>query len=95
MNEQLEIRTPWVSYVGDYDEGDHLCRVYAYDMPDYAHPIIHASANTWLSREELESRQDELAFGYELRALSEWLRTDRVRGKGLSQAQSRIDQYGY
>ena len=95
MNEQLEIRTPWVSYVGDYDEGDHLCRVYAYDMPDYAHPIIHASANTWMSREELESRQDELAFGYELRALSEWLRTDRVRGKGLSQAQSRIDQYGY
>ena len=95
MDEQLKIRTPWVSYVGDFDEGDHLCRVYAYDMPDYAHPIINPTGNVWMGRDELERRRDELAFGYEPRALAEWLRTDLIRGKGLSQAQSRIDQYAY
>ncbi len=95
MDEQLKIRTPWISYVGDYDEGDHLCRVYAYDMAHYAHPIINPSANTWMGQDELEQRRDELAFGYESHALAEWLRTDLVRGKGLSQAQSRIDQYAY
>jgi hypothetical protein len=95
MDAQLKIRTPWVSYVGDYDEGDHLCRIYAYDMPEYAHPIINPSAHTWMSREALNDRADELAFGWETEALSEWLRADRVRGKGLSQAQSRVDQYAY
>ena len=95
IDEQLKIRTPWVSWVGDYEEGDHLCRVYAYDLPDHAQPIADGQIRAWMTVDELEARGDELAFGYEPLAASEWLRTDLVRGKGLAQAQCRVDQYAY
>ena len=37
--ETLKIETPWVTYVGDFDEGDHLSRVYAFAMNDNGFPV--------------------------------------------------------
>ncbi len=94
LRDQLRIETPWVSYVGDFDEGDHLCRTYAYVLTGLGFPVPYRSGQ-WLSRTQLESAGDDLAFGYELEALDRWLDPTIVRGKGLTQAQSRVNQYAF
>jgi hypothetical protein len=88
--ETIGIEPPWVSYVGDYDEADHLCRVYGYTLPGRGFPVPYRGAS-WRPVEEITDR----AFGYEARAIADWLDPKPVRGKGLTQAQSRIDQYAY
>ena len=35
------------------------------------------------------------SFGYEAQAIADWQDPAIIRGKGLTQAQSRIDQYAY
>ncbi len=90
----LRIETPWVSYIGDFDEGDVLSRVYAYTLPGFGFPVPYEGAR-WLTRDQLVSSQEDLAFGYEVEALDRWLDPSIVRGKGLTQAQSRVNQYAY
>ena len=43
----------------------------------------------------LESGEVRFAHDYELGAIADWLDPSMVRGKGLSQAASRIDQFAY
>ena len=92
LREKLRIETPWVSYVGDFDEGDHLCRVYGYPLNDLGFPVPYTEGE-WLSAPALESRRDDLSFGYEAQALGAWLDPAPIRGKGLSQAQCRVEHY--
>jgi ectoine hydroxylase-related dioxygenase (phytanoyl-CoA dioxygenase family) len=95
LREQIRIETPWVSYLGDFDEGgDHLCRVYGYELTGLGFPVAYDQGR-WLTRSQLESSGDEIGFGYELDALDRWLDPTIVRGKGLTQAQSRVNQYAY
>ena len=94
LRDTLKIETPWVSYVGDYDEGDHLCRVYGYTLNGQGFPVPYREGE-WVPTDELESRQDDLAFGYERDAADGWLDPTPVRGKGITQAQARVDQYSY
>lgn len=94
LRRQLRIETPWVSYVGDFAEQDHLCRVYAYSLTGLGFPVPYDEGR-WVTRSQLESSADEIGFGYELEALDRWLDPCIIRGKGLSQAQSRINQYAY
>lgn len=94
LRRELRIETPWVSYVGDFDEGDHLCRTYAYTLTGLGFPVTYGQGR-WLTRDQLVDAQDELRFGYEIDALDRWLDPAVVRGKGLTQAQSRINQYAY
>ena len=94
LREQLRIETPWVSYVGDFEEDDHLTRVYAYTLTGLGFPVPYKQGR-WLNRTQLEAATDDLAFGYELEALDRWLDPTVVRGKGLTQAQSRVNQYAY
>ena len=94
LRESLAIETPWVSYVGDYEEGDGLCRVYGYALNDQGFPIPYRGGE-WFSRERVRDAEAELAGGFELRAFDAWLDPSVVRGKGLSQAQCRVDQYAY
>ena len=94
LREQIRIETPWVSYLGDFDEGDHLCRVYGYELTGLGFPVAYDQGR-WLTRSQLESSADELGFGYELDAFDRWLDPAVVRGKGLTQAQSRVNQYAY
>ncbi|MDH3682370.1 MAG: phytanoyl-CoA dioxygenase family protein [Acidimicrobiia bacterium] len=94
LREQLRIETPWASYLGDFDEGDHLCRVYGYTLTGLGFPVPYDQGR-WLTRSQLESDRHEIGFGYELEALDRWLDPTIVRGKGLTQAQSRVNQYAY
>lgn len=94
MRETLRIETPWVSYAGDYEEDAHLCRVYGYALNGLGFPVAYREGE-WFDLERLEAAQDDLAFGYERRAVQAWLDPTPIRGKGLSQAQSRVDQYAY
>lgn len=94
LRERHRIELPWVSYVGDFDEGDHLCRVYGYTLPGYGFPVPYDEGR-WLTRSQVASGLDGLAGGYELQAIDRWLDPAVVRGKGLTQAQSRINQYAY
>ena len=91
LREQLRIETPWVSYVGDYDENDHLCRVYGYDLTGRGFPVPYRDGE-WI---ECAGLGDDLAFGYERAAVDAWLDPGPVRGKGLTQAQSRVNQFAY
>jgi hypothetical protein len=94
LRSQLRIETPWVSWVGDFDEGGYLCRTYAYTLTGLGFPVPYREGR-WLTRTQLASAGDDLAFGYELEALDRWLDPTVVRGKGLTQAQSRINQYAF
>ncbi|MFT7601062.1 MAG: hypothetical protein ACI8TP_004012 [Acidimicrobiales bacterium] len=92
LRQSLRIETPWVSYVGDFDEGDHLCRTYGYTLPSFGFPVAYQSAQ-WFTRTELAAA--DLRFGYEVEAFDRWLDPSVIRGKGLTQAQSRVNQYAY
>jgi hypothetical protein len=93
IREQLRIETPWLTYVGDFDEGDTLTRVYAYPLNSNGFPVAYEPAGEWLPAADV--RAAGLAFGYESEAIGRWLAPGVVRGKGLSQAQSRVDQFAY
>lgn len=93
LRDQLRIETPWVSYVGDFDESDHLCRVYAYTLTGQGFPVPYDGE--WVSSDQLDARRDSLANGWEPEALAAWLDPSIVRGKGVTQSQARVDQYAY
>jgi len=89
---QIRLETPWVTYVGDYEEGEALTRVYAYPMNWNGFPVPYHEG-VWVDQKDLE--QQTFEFGYERRAVAAWLDPTMIRGKGLSQAKSRIDQFAY
>lgn len=91
LREQLGIEPPWVSYVGDYKERGHLCRVYAYTLNGQGFPVKYNGL--WFPVDALADV--DLAFGYEPDAVRAWLDPTFVRGKGITQAQSRVDQYAF
>lgn len=92
LRESWRIETPWLSYVGDYDEGPHLCRVYAYALTGNGFPQPYAPA-VWTEVAKLDSIN--LRYGYENSAIASWNDSSIVRGKGLTQAACRIDQFAY
>ena len=91
VREQVRIEMPWVSYVGDFDEGDHLCRVYGYTLNGQGFPVAYEGR--WFSLDALDGVQ--CAFGYEADAVKTWLDPSPIRGKGVTQAQGRVDQYAF
>ena len=91
LREQVQIEVPWLSYIGDYEEGEGLCRVYGYTFNDNGFPVAYEG--TWMKLAAIN--QTQTAQDWTLEAASQWLRPDIVRGKGLSQAQSRVDQFAY
>ncbi|MEM9564990.1 MAG: phytanoyl-CoA dioxygenase family protein [Actinomycetota bacterium] len=94
VRDRLAIELPWVSYIGDFTEGDHLSRVYAYTLTGQGFPVPYPNAR-WLDRTELVDHADRLAVDWIPDAVDRWLDHTVVRGKGLTQAQSRVDQYAY
>jgi hypothetical protein len=94
LRERVRIEIPWMTYVGDYDECDHLCRVYAYPLNDNGYSASYAPAE-WIPQSRLESGKVRFAHDYTLHAIADWLDPSMIRGKGLSQAASRIDQFAY
>lgn len=93
--DRLRVAPPWLTYVGDYDEGSQLCRVYAYPLNDNGFPVPYEPDGQWVPIAQIESGAVALTQDYVGRAIGAWLAPGVVRGKGLSQAQSRIDQFAY
>ncbi len=91
LREQVRIETPWLSYIGDFEEDQGLCRVYGYTLNDHGFPVAYDGS--WVRVDTLQSK--DLVNGWEIEAVNKWLDPDVIRGKGLSQAQSRIDQFAY
>jgi hypothetical protein len=75
-------------------ESDHLCRLYAYCLNTNGFPVAYREGQ-WLSLNQIQKRNAEFKFGYQAGAFDTWLDPEIIRGKGLSQAQSRIDQFAY
>ncbi len=94
VRDRVAIELPWVSYVGDFPEGDHLCRVYAYTLTGQGFPVPYRDAS-WLDRAAVVEHADRLAVDWVPEAIDRWLDPTVLRGKGLTQAQSRVDQYAY
>jgi hypothetical protein len=92
LDAQLRCRPPWVSYVGDYEEADHLCRIYGYRLSPQAWGIGVPGA-VWLGEDEVVARAGELTWGYERDAVRAWLHDPVVRGKAVTEAAARTDQY--
>lgn len=92
LRDSCRIETPWLSYVGDYDEGTHLCRVYAYTLTGRGFPQSYDPA-VWVEVAALDATS--LRYGYEASAVDNWNDPSIVRGKGLAQAACRIDQFAY
>jgi hypothetical protein len=57
-------------------------------------PVPYEPDGAWLTRERIEA-EATLIQDFVQRAIADWLAPGIVRGKGLSQAQSRIDQFAY
>ncbi len=91
LRDQVRIETPWLSYVGDYEELDGLCRVYGYTFNDNGFPVGYGGA--WVTLSDISP--NDLSLGWELDAVQRWLDPQFVRGKGLSQAACRVDQFAY
>lgn len=91
LRTHVKIETPWLSYIGDYEEAHGLCRVYGYTLNDHGFPVPFAGR--WVPVDSIDT--GTLANGWEVQAARLWLDPGIVRGKGLSQAQSRIDQFAY
>ncbi len=91
LRDQLAVETPWLSYVGDYEEGDGLCRVYGYMLNDNGFPVPYEGI--WQALDSIEP--GTLSLGWEVDAARLWLDPAVTRGKGVSQAQARIDQFAY
>jgi hypothetical protein len=96
--DRLRLQPPWMSWVGDYDEGDdHRCRVYGYRIPGHAVGVGALGGDpegvVWLTAAEAADRADELAEGFEADAVAAWQDPRLVRGKGVTQALGRADQY--
>jgi hypothetical protein len=96
LREQLRIETPWVTHLGDYDEGDHRTRVYGYTLPGHGFPVPYREGE-WVGVDDIDSRLDAMteSHDYVPAAVRAWLDPAPVRGKGLTQAQCRIDQFAY
>ncbi len=96
MAVELKARPPWLSYVGDYgdraDPGAGLTRTYAYRVPEHAWGI-QTKASVWLDAEAIRARAGDLDQPWVLDAIAEWQREDVIRGKGVTEATGRADQY--
>jgi hypothetical protein len=92
VRKTIKVEPPWVSYVGDYDEDQHLCRVYAYPMNNNGFPVPYQDGQ-WLAASQMEGAR--LQFGYEKTVIEDWLDPSMVRSKAISQAKARIDQFAY
>ena len=94
IRSQLKIEVPWVSYIGDFAEAEGLCRVYGYDLNQLGFPVEYDNA-VWKTNREVEAQSNNLKWGYEPAAINLWLDPSITRGKALTQAQCRTNQYAF
>jgi hypothetical protein len=94
---ELKTRPAWMTYVGDHGDrrgaaDDPLTRTYGYRLPTHAWGI-HAAGTVWLDTDTILARTAELTQRWLPAAIAEWQRTDVIRGKAVTEATGRADQY--
>ena len=85
--EQLGIELPWMSYVADHEEDNHLCRIYGATLTGEQNgPDLPADAK-WFSISALD--RIVIPCPFLLGAVRQWLDDDAelIRGKGKSEIQ--------
>ena len=89
--ELLGVEIDWMTYVGDYREGDGLCRVYGRPLDEPIELSPPESLETrWVGEGELASDawRDRMSSGFELEAIRSWLDDPVLRGIGQSQSRA-------
>jgi len=89
---EIRTRTPWATYVGDYEEGEGLTRLYGYRLPPEAWGVQGPNLR-WVSHQELAETLKTGGFGYECRSVEDWHDHTVMRGKGVTEALARSDQF--
>ena len=89
---EIRLETPWVTYIGDYEEDENLCRAYAYPLNRNGFPVPYKEGK-WVSMTDIQHQT--FRYGYETSLIADWCDTSLIRGKGLSQAKCRVDQFAY
>ena len=83
--QRIGLDLPWATYIGDYDEGAGLCRVYAHPVDEApAAPAAAGTQTEWFTAQRLRQMSDDLAGGFEAAALDHWLDKRPIRGIGQS-----------
>jgi len=86
VQDQTGLEIDWMTYVGDYVEGNELCRVYSRpleDLPPLPHSVEHEFC--WFNEDELKVQPPSLANCFVLDAVRSWLHEPKLRGIGQSQ----------
>ena len=86
VKDQTGLEIDWMTYVGDYVEGNGLCRVYARplnDLPSLPHSVEQEFY--WFNEDELKVQLPSLANHFVLDAVRSWLHEPKLRGIGQSQ----------
>ena len=91
LREQIGGETPWMSYIGDFEEPNGVSRTYGYTVSQGR--LAGPTTEHWLPVAELQA--SDFVFGWELLAIATWLDPSIQRGKGLTQTQARVDQFAY
>jgi len=89
--EQLKLETPWLSYIDDLEEDQSLTRVYGYEMNANGFPVPHQGE--WLTVDDIRDRNN--GDTDMTKAIQKWLDPTIRRGKAVTQAQARVDQFAY
>ena len=82
-SEQIGICPTWMSYVADYEEGSHLCRVYGAALPAAANDPPLPSDARWFAANNVAGLASPCPFLKE--AVELWLADGIVRGKGKAE----------
>jgi hypothetical protein len=88
VHDSLGLDLPWASYVGDYDEGNDLCRVYAYPLDNRVDAATVAlDGARWFDVDQVlnEIPANDFGMGYERQAIDRWSQADVLRGVGWAQ----------
>ena len=86
--EQTGIEVPWMTYIGDYAEGETLCRIYAHPLTGKK-PDMKCNTDQraeWFSADQFKqfAKNRQLVNGYELQVIDQWLDNSYLRGVGES-----------
>ena len=76
----LGLEVPWMSYIGDFEEGGQLCRVFAHPLEDLSSLKVDDLQAEWLSVDQVGDLRTR--GGYEKEAVALWLSPGYYRGIG-------------